>query len=88
MMETANLGDLNDRPLGHDGALDGTLLIERQMNARTMIVAKVRSQYPLQVTSAQNNQVIHTFSANRADEALRVRILPGTLRCGEDFFNL
>ena len=32
MMETANLGDLNDRPLGHDGALDGTLLIERQMN--------------------------------------------------------
>jgi hypothetical protein len=41
MMKTANLVDFNDPAFTHDLALDRTLLLERQMRARSVVIAQV-----------------------------------------------
>ena len=44
-----------------------------------MVVAKVSCQYPLQMTCAQNYEMVRTLSSYRADPALCICVLPGTL---------
>ena len=88
MMKSADFVDLDDPSFAHDLTLDRTLFTKGQMHARSVVVAKVRSQDSLQVTSAQNNEVIHAIPSDRSDQTLRIGVLPRTLRCREDLFNL
>ena len=55
MVKTTEFGD---RALVHDLALNRALLLQRQMRTRSVVKVEVRGQYPLQVTSVQDNAVI------------------------------
>jgi len=58
------------------------------MRSRVVIIVEVISQGSAQVIFADDDQMIETLSANRADDAFRVWILEGRSRRGDHFFNL
>jgi hypothetical protein len=69
MMETANLwkGDY----LAYFGGLDrpwhGTVLIQRKVSARPVIVVQIGSENSPQVPFVQDDEVIKALSPNRSD---------------------
>src|SRR5215475_9214586 len=58
------------------------------MRARVVIIVEVISQGTAEVIFADDDQMIETLSANRADYAFGVWILEGRSRRGDHFFNL
>src|SRR5260370_40240749 len=54
----------------------GWVLVEREMSASPVIVGEVAGQDAAQVAFAENQNVIQTLAADRADEPLRVGVLP------------
>jgi hypothetical protein len=61
------------------------LLAEAQVGSRLVVVAEVTRQRGLEMARVQNNKVVQTLSANRADESLSIWILPGTLKGCQHF---
>src|SRR5439155_17869945 len=61
--------------------------VEREMRASLMIVGEVAGQDAAQVAFAENQNVIQTLAADRADEPLREGILPRAVRSREDFLD-
>src|SRR5215472_2647698 len=49
-----------------------------------MMILKIARQHAAQVTLAQDNDVIQAFTADRTDQALGVRVLPGRARGSDD----
>jgi hypothetical protein len=90
MMQATDLGDLHDP--ARLGKLDGSavrrIFGEREMRASPVIVREIAGQDAAQVRFAEDQNVIQTLAADRADEALRERILPRTLRCRKDFLDV
>src|SRR5215475_4631793 len=58
------------------------------MRARVVIIVEVISQGTAEVIFADDDQMIETLSANRADYAFGVWILEGRSRRGDHFFDL
>src|SRR5215467_4592465 len=58
------------------------------MRPRVVIIVEVISQGSAQLIFADDDQMIETFSANRADDAFGIWILEGRSRRGDHFFNL
>ena len=87
VVQAADFGKLHDRP--RRGKLDGPelgcVLVEREVCARLMVIGKVAGQDAAQVSLAEDEHVIQTFAADRADQALRERVLPGAVRRRQDF---
>src|SRR5260370_28516737 len=54
----------------------GWVLVEREMSASLVIVREVAGQGAAQVSFAQDDDMIETLAADRADEPLRVGVLP------------
>src|SRR5262245_34305275 len=54
------------------------------MRSRVMMIVKIARQHAAQVALAENDSVIQTFAADRADETLGVGILPGRSRRSDD----
>src|SRR5882762_1412047 len=54
----------------------GWVLVEREMSAMMMIVREVAGQGAAQVSFAQDEDMIETLAADRANEPLRVGVLP------------
>jgi len=79
MMKAAYLRHLNDPAAAHDLTLHRALLSQREMRARFVVIAKVRGQVPLQRASVQDDAVVQALPSYRADQSLRVSVLPGTL---------
>ena len=50
-----------------------------------MVIVEIGIQNPLQVDLVQHDQVVEAFPANRSDDPLDVRILPGRLGRDRDF---
>jgi len=73
MMQATDFGNLHDP--GRLGELDGPdvrrILVEREMRASPVIVGEVAGQDAAQVAFAENQNVIQTLAADRADEPLR-----------------
>src|ERR1700761_8319254 len=86
-MKTAELW--NGDSLSHLQHLSGqgTLLIEAQVGSGFVVVAEQRRQGSLEMASVQDDVVVQTLPANRADESLGVWILPGTSWCCEDLLD-
>src|SRR6266849_5488660 len=61
------------------------VLRESKVRAASMIVLTVGREDAPQMRLVENDHVIQTFSADRADQAFDVRILPGARRGGDDF---
>jgi hypothetical protein len=53
------------------------VLVEREMRSGVMMILKTARQYAAQVTLVEDDNVIQTFAADRTDETLDVRVLPG-----------
>ena len=55
----------------------GAILVQREMGATSVVILKVRRQHTTQVTLIEDDEVIETFAADRADDALDKGVLPG-----------
>jgi hypothetical protein len=90
MMQPADLRDCYDFPLHRRFDLSRSRRVSLQclMRSRVVIIVEVIAQGSAQVIFTDDNQMIETLSANRADDALRVWILEGRSRRGDHFLNL
>src|SRR5271166_2412319 len=57
------------------------------MSPRPVIVFEIRRHDAVQMTLVKNDEVIQAFPAQRTDESLDVRRLPGAARRDYDFFD-
>src|SRR6267378_1312525 len=87
MVEATDFANRDDpaecRPLNWPAV--GCILIEREVSARPVIVGEVAGQDAAQVSFAEDEDVIQTLAPDRADEPLRIGILPRALRRRQDF---
>jgi hypothetical protein len=78
VVQAADLGEGNNIACG--GKLRVTrpwaVLVEREMRSGAMMILKITRQYAAQVTLVEDDNVIQTFTADRTDETLDVRVLP------------
>src|SRR6266436_2866987 len=65
----------------------GCVLVEREMSAGPVIVGEVAGQGAAQVSFAQDDDMIETLAADRADEPLREGLLPRAVPRREDFLD-
>jgi hypothetical protein len=90
VVQAADFWKLHDR--ARRGELDepelGCILVEREVCARLMVIGEVAGQDASQVSLAKDENVIQTFASDRTDQALRERVLPGAVRCRQDFIDL
>ena len=79
MVQTAHLweGDNGACRRWLYGARLRTILAEREMCSALVMILKIARQDAAQVTLVDDDDVIQTFAADRADEALDIWILPG-----------
>src|SRR6266404_3945958 len=79
MMQTANLRERDD--LACRGwlyaARPRTMLVERKMCSGPVMILKIPRKDAAQVALVEDDDVIQTFAADRSDESLDIRILPG-----------
>ena len=71
-----------DRPRGElteplDRPTDRRILRRGQMRSEFVVIAGVGCKDPAQVGLAEDDDVIEAFPANRADQSLRMPVLPG-----------
>src|ERR1019366_8468009 len=64
-----------------------TILGEREMRPRPMIILNVRRQDAAQMTLIENYDVIETLAPDRANDPLDISVLPGRSRRGNDFID-
>jgi len=60
-----------NRPIGW------RIFIQRQMRSKFVVVAGVGRKDPAQMGVAEDDDVIEAFPADRADQSLRMPVLPG-----------
>ena len=65
----------------------GRVSIDRQMTAGLIVVALTRQKSSQQMAFAKSDDVIRALSANRTDDALDVRVLPGRLPGADRLFD-
>jgi len=64
-----------------------TILVEREMRAASVVILKVCRQHSAQVTLIEDNHMIETFAADRADDAFDIGVLPWRSRCSDDLLD-
>jgi len=78
MVQTAHFWERNDLSLF--GPLDwsrlGWVIFQSQVRSTFVIVCEVGSEYALEVSLVEDDDVIQTFAANRPDQPFHVRRLP------------
>jgi hypothetical protein len=89
MMQTADVWNWDDRAavwrLGRPR--DGRVLVQRKVSAPVVIVGEVPLEVALQRALVQHNDVIEALASEGANHALNERILPGTTRRRQHFFD-
>jgi len=53
------------------------ILAQGQMRSQFVVIASIRRKDPAQVAFADDNGMIEAFPADRADQSLRMPVLPG-----------
>jgi hypothetical protein len=88
-VKTADLGQFHDAAQVQrvDRSWLGCVFAERKMGSGPVIVGEVAFQNAEQVTFSGDDDVIQAFPTNRADQAFRIRILPGGPGRGERFLD-
>ena len=66
-----NLAEALDRPLVR------RILGDRQVCPYPVVVGSISRENPAQVALAEDDDVIEAFAADRADQSLRMPVLPG-----------
>src|SRR3984893_19397449 len=57
------------------------------MRHASVVILKVRRQHTAQVMLIEDDDVIETFTADRADDALDIGVLPRRSRCSDDLLD-
>ena len=60
-----------------DGPPVRRILVQRQMRSEFIVISCVSRKYPAQMALAEDDDVIEAFAADRADQSLRMPVLPG-----------
>jgi len=84
VVQTADFRSHHDAAGQLDGAFRRRILAEREVRPRSLVVRHVGPQNPTKVALIEDDDVVQTLAADRADNALDVGILPGRARCGAD----
>ena len=89
MVQTADLWEGDNGACGGwlFGPRLGAILVQREMRAASVVIVKVGRQHTAQVTLIEDDDVIETFAADRADDALDIGILPWRSRRGDDLID-
>jgi hypothetical protein len=61
----------------------GAILVQREMRAASVVIVKICRQHTAQVPLIEDDDVIETFAADRADDAFDIGVLPGRSRRSE-----
>jgi hypothetical protein len=89
MVQAADLRKCNNGACG--GWLYGprvwTILCQREMRPASVVILKVCREHSAQVALVEDDDVIETFAADRADDAFDVGILPWRSRRGDDLLD-
>ena len=64
-----------------DGASHWRILAAREVRARPLVVRDVGPKNPAKMALIEDDHVVQTLAADRADDAFDVGILPGRARC-------
>jgi hypothetical protein len=86
MMKPADLRHGDDAATwrGIDDSGLGTVVVERLVWARGVVVGEVGTQEPAEMRLVQNEEVVEALAANGADDPLDKRVLPGRARGDAD----
>jgi len=88
VVQAADHGHGDDVPvvIGHDRAVVRGVLAQGQVGACGVIIGNVLGQNAMQMSFAEDDDVVETLPADGSDHAFAVRILPGKgvddLLCG------
>jgi hypothetical protein len=89
VIQTADMWSGDDHAagwrLGHPR--EGRILVQREVSAPVVIVGEVPLQVALQRALVQHNDVIEALASEAANQALNERILPGTTRRRQHYFD-
>ena len=89
VMQPANVRDLDDRAAGWrlGNPRDGSILVQREVSAPLVIVREVALQVTVQRALVPHDDVIEALASEGANHAFSERILPGTTRRRQYFFD-
>ena len=88
MVQATDLRNRDDFTDGLNGSWIRRILVERQVQPRTMVIIQIRSNRSPQGGFVENDHVIQAFAADRTDHTLNIRALPGRTRRTEDLSNV
>ena len=81
-MESAKNGANDKAALGGYHPRKRRVFVQRQVSSTLIVILLVRTQQIAQMPFAKNNDMVEAVASDRADQPLRVSILPG--RAGRD----
>ena len=89
MVQATDLREGDDSSCGTllYGTSVGTVLVEGEVGPGSVVVVEVGRQDAAQMASVENDDVIETLAADRADEALDIGVLSGRSWRGGELFN-
>ena len=77
MMKSAEDRPSNELAAALDRSMARRILAQGQVRSQFVVVAGVGCKDPAQMALAEDNDVIEAFPADRADQSLRMPVLPG-----------
>ena len=84
VVQTADFGSHHDASGRLDDAFRRSILAERQVRPRPLVVRHVGPKDPAEMPLIEDDDVVQTLAADRADDAFDVGILPRRARCRAD----
>jgi hypothetical protein len=60
-----------------NGTMARRILVQSQVRSKSVVIAGVGRKDPAQMGLAEDDDVIEAFPADRADQSLRMSVLPG-----------
>ena len=77
MMKSAEDWPCGDLAAPLDRPMARRILLQRQMCSEFVVIADVGRKDPAKIGLAEDDDVIEAFAADRADQSLRMPVLPG-----------
>jgi hypothetical protein len=82
--QAADFGSHHDAASRLDGVFHRSILAEREVCPRPLVVRDVRPKDSTKMPLIEDDDVVQTLTADRADDAFDAGVLPGRARCRTD----
>jgi hypothetical protein len=76
VLSQLSTNSFEDGSMSLDRTTQWSILIQRQMGARPVVIMGIRGQDPTQMPRAEDDNVIQAVSPKRSDYAFRIWVLP------------